>query len=105
VGWSGEDAEGRPLYILGDTAEEDPTIRPGQRGRLGEALVTEARAGSRAGFQFAVDLNRRGYRPGEVDIVLLRAREQAGPASITVRASYVHLGLWRTEATPVTCTW
>ena len=105
VGWSGEDAEGRPLYILGDSTEEDPTIRSGQRGSLGEALVSEARAGSRAGFQFAVDLNQRGYRPGDIRLVLTRAREQAGPASITVRASYVHLGLWRTEAAPVTCSW
>jgi hypothetical protein len=105
IGWSGEDAEGRPLYILGNTDVEDLAIRPGQRGSLGAALVHEARAGSQAGFQFAVDLNKRGYQPGEVDLVLMRAREQAAPVSITVRASYVHLGLWRTEAAPVTCTW
>jgi hypothetical protein len=104
VGWSGEDSEGRPLYILGST-EEDSTIRPGQRGSLAAPLVEEARAGARSGFQFSVDLDERGYRPGEVDMTLERAREQAGPASLTIQASYIHLGLWRTEATPVTCTW
>lgn len=105
VGWSGEDAEGRPLYILGNSDSDDPTIRPGQRGSLGAALAEEARAGTRAGFQFAVDLNKRGYQPGRIDMTLRRAREEAGPASITIKASYVHLGLWRTEAAPFTCTW
>ena len=48
VGWTGDDAEGRPLYLLGATAA-DPTrrhqIRPARR--LGKRRSMEARAGSR----------------------------------------------------------
>ena len=105
VGWTGEDAEGRQLYILGDTPEDDPAIRPAQRGTLGLPLLEEARTASRAGFQFAVDLNKRGYAPGDVRLNLTRTRDEAGLLSLTVTASYIHLGLWRTDATPVTCTW
>lgn len=105
VGWSGDDAEGRPLYVLGGSPQADANIRPGQRGDLGLALVEEARGTSRGGFQWAVDLNRRGYEPGDVGLVLMRAREPAGPRSLTLTASYIHLGLWRSEASAITCSW
>jgi hypothetical protein len=106
VGWSGDDAEGRPLYVLGDTAETDAAIRSGQRGALGQALVAEARGTSSAGFQWAVDLSRRGYQPGHVGLALMRAQDDPpGTPSLTVTASYIHLGLWRVEAPAVTCTW
>ena len=74
IGWTGDDAEGRPLYLLGDLPPTEPAIKSGQRGELGLALLEEARAGSRSGFQWAVELGRRGYQPGGVDLVLQRAR-------------------------------
>lgn len=105
IAWSGQDADGRELYTAGVIPEGDPTIRSGQRGTLGRELVEAARAGS-AGFQWAVDLNRRGYVPGHVELSLQLARENpTGDRTMTVRASYIHLGLWRAEPAPVTCTW
>jgi hypothetical protein len=105
VGWSGDDAEGRPLYLLGNTPTIDPAIRSGQRGELGKVLLEEARAGSRSGFQWAVDLGKRGYQPGGIDLALQLTRETTGPAALTITASYIHLGIWRSEATTVSCTW
>jgi len=105
LGWSGDDAEGRPLYVFGEKEEDGSAIRPGQRGKLGGELVSEVRAMSNGGFQWAVDLNRRGYQPGGVTLVLMRAREVTGPVSLTVKAAYVHLGQWHAETAPVTCTW
>ena len=105
LGWSGDDAEGRPLYLLGTTPDPDPGIRSGQRGGLGVALLDEARAESRSGFQWAVDLGKRGYQPGAIPLSLRLARETSEPASLTVTASYIHLGVWRWEATTVSCTW
>jgi hypothetical protein len=105
VGWSGDDTEGRPMYLLGNTPTVDPAIRSGQRGGLGVVLLDEARAGSRSGFQWAVDLGKRGYQPGAIDLALRLARETTGTAAVSVTASYIHLGIWRSEATTVSCTW
>lgn len=105
IGWTGNDAQGRPLYIYGNEPGTDPTIRGGQRGVLGVDLLNEAR-GEQPGFQWAVDLYRRGYEPGRVAVNLRRTNAEAtGPVSVTIRASYVHLNQWRGDATPVTCTW
>ena len=105
IGWNGEDAEGRPLYLLGNTPTIDPAIRPGLRGDLGVALIEEARAGSRSGFRWAVDLGKRGYQPGAINVALRLARATTGPAALSVTASYIHLGVWRSEAATVSCTW
>jgi hypothetical protein len=105
IGWSGDDAEGRPLYLLGAIPATDPAINPGQRGDLALPLLEEARAGARSGYQWAVDLGKLGYQPTGIDLLLRRARETTGPAALSVTASYVHLGIWRSEATPVSCTW
>ena len=105
IGWSGDDAEGSPLYLLGGNVTTDPAIRSGQRGDLGLELLDEARASARSGFQWAVDLGKRGYQPGSVDLVLRLAPEPTGTPALTVTASYIHLGIWRSEATSVSCTW
>lgn len=105
IGWTGDDAEGRPLYLLGNIPVTEAAIRSGQRGDLGLELLEEARAGSRSGFQWAVDLGKRGYEPGSIHLLLRRAREPTGTPALTVTASYVHLGIWRSEATAVSCTW
>ena len=105
IGWSGDDAEGRPLYLLGPNVPADPAIKSGQRGGLGLELLGEARAGTRSGFQWAVDLGKRGYQPGEIDLVLRLARAPTGTPALTVTASYIHLGIWRSEATAVSCAW
>jgi hypothetical protein len=105
IGWSGDDAEGHPLYVLGEIAPTDATIRSGQRGQLGLPLIEEARGQAPAGFQWAVDLGRHGYQPGEVGLELMRAREAPSPSTLTISASYIHLGIWREETQAVTCTW
>ena len=35
----------------------------------------------------------------------MRAQEPTGPSSVTISASYIHLGIWRKETQAVTCTW
>jgi hypothetical protein len=105
IGWSGDDAEGRPLYLLGVLPTTEPGINPGRRGDLALALLEEARASSRSSFQWGVDLAKRGYLPGRIELALRFAREPAATGALTVTASYVHLGIWRSEATRVSCTW
>ena len=104
IGWSGDDAEGRPLYLLGQIPATERGIDSGARGELGLALLEEARAGARSGFQWAVDLGKRGYEPGRIDLRMQLAQDRTGP-TLTVTASYVHLGIWRSAATSVSCTW
>jgi hypothetical protein len=104
IGWSGDNAAGEPLYFYGRGPTTDPSIRSGQRGELGRSMVEEAYAESSAGFQWAIDLSRRDYEPGQITLTLRRGSEPTGTPSLTVRASYVHLGIWRSETT-ASCTW
>jgi hypothetical protein len=105
LGWDGKDAEGRQLYVYSSDVDPDPTIRSGQRGELGVALLEEAR-GTTAGFQWAVDLIRRDYDPGRIAISFRLARPaEPGTYTFAVRGSYIHLGQWRVDAQPITCTW
>ena len=107
IGWSGDDAEGRPLYLLGAIPAAERAIDPGRRGDLGLALLEEARADSRSGFQWAIDLGKRGYQPGSIDLLLQlpAGREPTEAPTLSVTASYIHLGLWRSDTADVSCTW
>jgi hypothetical protein len=105
IGWTGNDAEGRPLYTVDDLPDPPAGIDRALTGELARDMAEQARTRSDANFQWAIDLDERGLVPGRVEMVLGRARDVAGPASVTFRATYIHLGIWEREAEPVTCAW
>jgi hypothetical protein len=106
IGWDGEDARAHPLYVFGDTPEAGDGISSGTPSGVSETMVDEAAGHWHGSWHWVIDLNVRGIRAGRVEIVLMRAMEQPPkPEPLTVGASYIHLGVWRNDASAVTCSW
>lgn len=106
IGWNGDDAEGHPLYVLGDTPEAGDGISLGTPSGVSTTMTHEAAGHWRGSLHWVIDLSVRGIRPGRVELVLVRAAEQPlEPEPLTVGASYIHVGVWRNDASAVTCSW
>lgn len=105
LGWTGPDAEGRPLYIVGQIPENTPGIQAGREGYPSGPMAERVGAESEGRYRWAIALDEQQHRPGHIEVQLRLARE-APPAHATlvIKATYVHLGLWR-EDVHVTCTW
>jgi hypothetical protein len=105
IGWTGDDAEGRPLYLLGKSL---PTQRGVYDGRheypsleMGNALA----AASKGSWQWGIELDEQELRPGRIEVDLTRARDPSpGLQPLRLMLSYVHLGLWHVDV-PLTCEW
>jgi hypothetical protein len=106
IGWNGDDAKGHPLYVLDDTPETGDGIRLGSSTGVSATMENEAAGHWRGSLHWVIDLSARGIQPGRVELVLIRAAEQPPePEPLTVGASYIHVGVWRNDASAVTCSW
>jgi hypothetical protein len=106
IGWNGDDAEGHPLYVLDDTTEPEDGIRIGATSGVSTTMAREAAGHWRGSLHWVIDLGVRGIRPGRIEVVLVRAAEQPPePEPLSIGASYVHVGVWRSDAPAVTCSW
>ncbi len=106
VGWTGVDEEGRPLFVLDRTPEPGGGIHPGLRDYPSLAMADEIGQESTGSWQWGIQLSEQRLAPGQFEAQLLRTREVGpGQKTLVVKASYVHLGLWRKDVAPVTCTW
>jgi hypothetical protein len=106
IGWNGDDAEGHPLYVLGDTPDAGKGISLGTPGGVSATMAREAAGHWGGSLHWVIDLSVRGIGPGRVELVLVRAAEQPPqPGPLTVGASYIHVGVWRDDAQAVTCSW
>jgi hypothetical protein len=106
IGWNGDDAEGHPLYVLGDTPEAGDGIDLETVSGVSSKMQHEAEGRWRGSSHWVIDLSVRGIRQGRVVLVLMRAREQPSePEPLTVGASYIHVGVWRNDTSAVTCSW
>jgi hypothetical protein len=106
IGWNGDDAGGHPLYVLGDTPDAGNGISLATPGGVSATMADEAAAHWRGSLHWVIDLSARGIRAGRIQLVLMRAVEQPPePEPLSVGASYIHLGVWRNDASSVTCSW
>jgi hypothetical protein len=106
IGWNGDDAEGHPLYVLGDTPEAQDGMHPGSSSDVSGAMADEAAGHWRGSLRWGIDLSARGIRPGRIELVLMRAAEQPPePQPLIIGASYIHVGVWQNDAPTVTCSW
>jgi len=106
IGWNGDDAEGHPLYVLGDTPDADRGISLGTTSGVSTTMTREAVGRWRGSLHWVIDLSVRGIQPGRIELVLIRAVERPPePEPLTVGASYIHVGTWRNEVSVVTCSW
>jgi hypothetical protein len=105
IGWSGADAQGRPLYVIDEIPASAAGIYSGLPGYPSTAMANQVGAESDASFRWAIQLDERGFEPGGVRLLLKSPRgDPPGPNSVTFVGSYIHVGLWR-ETTQVTCSW
>jgi len=106
IGWSGDDADGHPLYVLDETPDAGDGIALGSSSGVSTAMTREAAGHWRGSLHWVIDLKARGIRAGTIELVLVRAAEQPlDPEPLTVGASYIHVGVWRNDAPTVTCSW
>ena len=106
IGWNGDDADGHPLYVLDDTTEVGDGIHLGSAAGVSAVMTREAAGDWRGSLHWVIDLGVRGIRGGRVELVLRRVMEEPlEPEPITVGAAYIHVGVWRNDASAVTCTW
>jgi hypothetical protein len=106
IGWNGDDEEGHPLYVLGDTPEARDGIYLGTPSGVSATMADEAAGPWRGSLYWVIDLSVRGIRAGRIELVLMRAAEQPPePKPLTIGASYIHVGVWRNDASAVTCSW
>lgn len=106
VGWSGDDADGRPLYIFDKDPEAGPGIHSGRRDYPSLDLATQVAKNFPASWNWGIELDEQGLQPGHLELQLRRARDappEPGPLAVT--ASYVHLGTWHSDPVTVTCSW
>jgi hypothetical protein len=106
IGWTGDDAKGHPLYVLGDAPETVDGISLGTASGVSATMADEAAGRWRGSLHWVIDLSARGIRSGRVELVLMRAVAQPPqPQPLTIGASYIHVGVWRNDAKTVTCPW
>lgn len=106
IGWSGDDGAGRPLYLLGLTPDTLPGVYSGRRGHPSRAMTAEAAEETRGWWHWGIELAERGYSPGHVVVEIHRAQPTTiDPEPLTIKASYIHLGIFRQDVAPVTCSW
>ena len=105
LGWTGADADGRPLYVASEFPEPGGGIYPGVQGYPSMGMADQVADESEGSFRWGVKLDEQQLKPGHVEAQLKRARELP-PASQTLKitATYIHLGLWRRDTT-LTCSW
>lgn len=106
VGWTGADAKDRPLYLLDEAGAQGVGIESGRAGVLSQSMADQAASESRGSWRWLVDLRKRGVEPGRIELTLARAADAPPmPDPLTIKATYVHVGIWRKDAESVTCTW
>jgi hypothetical protein len=105
LGWTGADAEGRPLYIVGQIPENTSGIQAGREGYPSGPMAEQVGAESEGRYRWAIALAEQQHKAAHIEVELRLARE-APPehATLVVKATYVHLGLWR-EDVSLTCSW
>ena len=106
IGWNGDDADGRPLYVLDETPEAGDGIHLGSASGVSATMTREAAGPWRGSLHWVIDLRVWGIRPGRVEFVLMRAVAQPpDPEPLTIGASYIHVGVWRNDTSAVNCSW
>jgi len=104
IGWTGADAQGRALYLLGPIGPSSPGVYQGRRSYPSIEMANAIAASSKGSWQWGVELREQELLPGHIEVELNRAREdQPGAVSERIQVSYVHLGLWHADTAPVIC--
>lgn len=109
LGWFGADASGRPLYLLDKLIASGTGVYPGFGGYPSLEMADQIATETRGTFRWGIKLTEQRYGTGQIVAELKRTvtspTSPTSPDPLEVRASYVHLGIWRQDAAKSVCTW
>jgi hypothetical protein len=106
IGWNGDGVDGRPMYVVGDLPEQADGVYLGVSSGASGPMASEAKNPWRGNFMIRLDLHKLEIRPGRIEFVLERtAALPAQNQGLTLGASYIHSGVWRSDVPEVTCSW
>ncbi len=106
IGWSGNDADGRTIYLFDKDPDPGHGIHSGRRGYPSLDLATQVGTETRASWSWGVELGEHGLQPGHIELQMRRARDASPePSPLVISATYIHLGIWRSDPVSVTCSW
>jgi hypothetical protein len=106
IGWTGVDADGRQLFLLDETTDTTRGIHPGLFGDASNDMANQVASESRGSFHWGIPLGEQQLAAGHLVVRLLRTHAaQPSPQPLQIRATYVHVGLWRSDTPTVTCSW
>ena len=105
LGWTGDDTQGRPLYLLGPSLPTQHGIYDGRHTYPSLEMGNAVASASKGSWQWGIELDEQTLGPGRIEVDLARAREPSpGSQPLRLMVSYVHLGLWHVDM-PLTCEW
>jgi hypothetical protein len=106
IGWNGDGVDGHPLYVIAALPDTASGIKLGVSNGVSRDMARAAAAQWRGTYMWRLDLGTLDYRTERIELVLVRTTAQPSqPAHLDVGASYVHLGVWQSNAPTVTCSW
>lgn len=106
LGWNGDGADGRPMYVAIDLPDQSDGFYIGISSGASGPLANRVKAAWRGVFLVRLDLHKLEIRPGRLEFVLTRtAARPAEGQTLTLGATYIHSGVWQKDAPTVTCTW
>ena len=106
IGWNGDGTDGRPMYTAIGLPEQSDGFYIGISSGASGPMASQVAASWRGVFLTRLDLHKLEYRPGRIEAELTRTRAQAAAVqTLTIGATYIHAGVWRSDAPTVTCTW
>jgi hypothetical protein len=106
IGWNGDGTNGRPLYVAIELPEQSDGVYLGISSGASGPMAGQVKDTWRGVFLMRLDLHKLEVRPGRIEAVLKRtAAAPAQGQTVTFGATYVHSGVWRSDAPTVTCTW
>lgn len=105
IGWTGNDADGKPLYLLGPSEDATPGVYSGRRRYPSIDLANAVAEASSGSWQWGIELDEQHLAAGRIEANLERIREpSAGSQPLRILVSYVHVGQWHAD-TELTCEW
>lgn len=103
IRWSGQDENGQDPYVVKDMPVTSTGVYPGWSDEMSTGLVQDLANEVPGASNWGIELAEQGYAPGEVRVVLQRASSTPSDGPVTVDATYIHEGVWRTVPTELSC--
>lgn len=108
LGWTAADSQGHPLYVIDRIPDSGAGVHSGLTGYPSTQMADTVARETPGAFRWAIPLDEQKFVAGRIELHLHRSEaavEEPQPQPLVVKATYIHLGLWRQSPPTVTCSW